>query len=311
MSALRLARAFTMRDKIIKFAGGYHGHADGLLVKGGSGLATLGIPDSPGVPASHAQNTLVAPYNDADAVASLFREYPDRIAAVIVEPVAANMGLVLPKTGFLQSLRKITAENSALLIFDEVITGFRVGYGGAQGLYGVEPDLTCLGKVIGGGLPVGAYGGRRDVMEMVAPSGSVYQAGTLSGNPLAMSAGIATLKILHHPGAYSHLEEKTVALAKGIEAAISESHAPARVNRLASMLTVFFTGCPVTDWDTASKCDKEAFSRFFHALLESGVYWPCAQFETAFVSLAHTDQDIEATIGRFALAFKHSSSRPG
>lgn len=295
MSALRLARAFTHRDKIIKFAGGYHGHADGLLVKGGSGLATLGIPDSPGVPTGYAQNTLVAPYNDADAVAAVFRKHPAQIAAVIIEPVAANMGLVLPRPGFLESLRHIILENGALLIFDEVITGFRVGYDGAQELYGVKPDLTCLGKIIGGGLPVGAYGGRRDIMQMVAPSGPVYQAGTLSGNPLAMAAGIATLQVLKQPGVYARLEERTARLAHGIESAIAESGIPARVNRLGSLLNVFFTAGPVTDYESAAKSDTKMFARFFHALLDSGIYWPCAQFETAFVSLAHTNEDIERT----------------
>lgn len=306
MSALRLARAFTRRDKIVKFAGGYHGHADGLLVKGGSGLATLGIPDSPGVPAGYAQNTLVAPYNDLDAVAEILRGYNSDIAAVIVEPVAANMGLVLPQQGFLQGLRKITTDNGALLIFDEVITGFRAGYGGAQGLYRVTPDLTCLGKIIGGGLPVGAYGGRRDIMAMVAPSGKVYQAGTLSGNPLAMTAGIETLKILNQPGAYEQLEERASTLAKGIEAVVAEYGIPARVNHLASMLTLFFARQSVTDYESAAKSDTEMFARFFHALLDTGIYWPCAQFETAFVSLAHTPGDIETTIERVRSALNQS-----
>jgi glutamate-1-semialdehyde 2,1-aminomutase len=303
MSALRLARAFTKRDRIIKFAGGYHGHADGLLVKGGSGLATLGIPDSPGVPAAYAQNTLIAPYNNAEAVAQIFGNYPSGIAAVIVEPVAANMGLVPPQPGFLEGLRHLATKQGALLIFDEVISGFRVSYGGAQALYGITPDLTCLGKIIGGGLPVGAYGGRREIMQMVAPSGPVYQAGTLSGNPLAMTAGIETLKLLARPGTYERLEERTAELAAGVETAIAQSGKPVRVNRLGSLITLFFTSRPVTDWDSAATSDTKAFARFFHALLDAGIYWPPAQFETAFVSLAHTKTDVRKTVAAVRAAF--------
>jgi len=296
MTALRLARAFTGRDKIIKFAGGYHGHADGLLASGGSGLATLSIPDSPGVPSSYAQNTLLAPYNSAEAVEQLFQHSPKEIAAVIVEPVAANMGVVPPQPGFLESLRQVTTEASALLIFDEVITGFRVAYGGAQALYGVTPDLTCLGKIIGGGLPVGAYGGRREIMAMMAPSGPVYQAGTLSGNPLAMTAGIETIKALRKAGTYSQLESKSSTLEDGIAAVAAEAGVSLQISRVASILTVFFTACPVVDYETAEKADRAMFSRFFHSLLAEGIYWPPSPFEAAFVSLAHSDEDIQLTI---------------
>jgi len=296
MTALRLSRAFTDRDKIVKFAGGYHGHADGLLAKAGSGLATLGIPDSPGVPLSYAQNTLVAPYNDAEAVEQLFQRYPKEIAAVIVEPVAANMGVVPPQSGFLASLRKLTNEFGALLIFDEVITGFRVAYGGAQALYRVTPDLTCLGKIIGGGLPIGAYGGRREIMEMMAPVGAVYQAGTLSGNPLVMTAGIETLKILSQPGVYEQLEVKSSNLEKGIATVASEKGITLHISRVASLLTTFFTSKPVVDYETATQADTRLFGRFFQQLLSQGIYWPPSQFEAAFVSLAHSDEDIQTTI---------------
>ncbi|MBI2831582.1 MAG: glutamate-1-semialdehyde 2,1-aminomutase [Chloroflexi bacterium] len=304
MSALRLARAFTRRDKIIKFDGGYHGHSDGLLTKGGSGLATLGIPDSPGVPLSYTQNTLVAPYNNIGDVKQLFERYPGEIAAVIVEPVAANMGVVLPEHGFLGGLRQLTRDSGALLIFDEVITGFRVAYGGAQSLYNVTPDLTCLGKIIGGGLPVGAYGGGRKLMEMMAPVGPVYQAGTLSGNPLAMTAGIETLNVLGQPGVYSKLEEKTSKLEDGIAKVASEAGVRLRTSRIASLLTAFFTGTPVTDYDSAKKSDTALFSRFFTHLLAEGVYWPPSQFEAAFVSLAHSDEDIKRTVEAIGNALK-------
>ncbi|UCG10789.1 MAG: glutamate-1-semialdehyde 2,1-aminomutase [Dehalococcoidia bacterium] len=297
MSALRLARAFTKRDKIVKFAGGYHGHADGLLAKGGSGLATLGIPDSPGVPASYARNTLVAPYNNAGAVARLFERYPEEIAAVIVEPVVANMGVVAPHPGFLTGLRDLTSQFGALLIFDEVITGFRLAYGGAQAIYGITPDLTCLGKIIGGGLPVGAYGGRRRIMEMVAPLGPVYQAGTLSGNPLAMTAGIETLKVLRQPGVYQQLEAKSSALAGGIKKAAAEAGISLYIGRVASLLTVFFTAKAVVDYESARQADTKLFARFFQNLLSAGIYWPPSQFEAAFVSTAHTDKDIQLTLG--------------
>ncbi len=296
MTALRLARAFTGRDRIVKFAGCYHGHADGLLIKGGSGLATLGIPDSPGVPSSYAQNTLVAPYNNTEAVEQLFQHYPEEIAAVIVEPVAANMGVVPPRPGFLASLRKLTNEFGALLIFDEVITGFRVAYRGAQALYGITPDLTCLGKIIGGGLPIGAYGGRREIMEMMAPVGSVYQAGTLSGNPLVMTAGIETIKVLSQPGIYDQLEAKASSLEEGLVKAVTEVGISLHISRVASLLTGFFTAKPVVDYESAKEANTTLFGRFFHQLLAEGVYWPPSQFEAVFVSLAHSDEDIQATI---------------
>jgi len=296
MTALRLARAFTGRDRIVKFAGCYHGHADGLLAKGGSGLATLGIPDSPGVPLGYAQNTLVAPYNNSEAVEQLFQRYPEEIAGVIVEPVAANMGVVPPQPGFLASLRKLTNEFGALLIFDEVITGFRVAYGGAQALYGITPDLTCLGKIIGGGLPVGAYGGRREIMEMMAPVGPVYQAGTLSGNPLVMTAGIETIKILSQPGVYHQLEARSSSLEEGLVKAASESGIGLHISRVASLLTVFFTAKPVVDYESAKQANTTLFGRFFHRLLAEGIYWPPSQFEAVFVSLAHSDEDIQTTI---------------
>lgn len=296
MSALRLARAFTGRDKIIKFDGCYHGHCDSLLVSGGSGMATLGIPDSPGVTASTAMDTLVAGYNDLDAVRSLFAKYPDSIAAVIVEPIAANMGLVHPARGFLSGLRRLSKEHGALLIFDEVITGFRVAYGGAQELYKIQPDLTCLGKIIGGGLPVGAYGGRRDIMRMVAPSGKVYQAGTLSGNPLAMTAGITTLEILNDPSVYRQLEENSELLQQGLAAAACDACLPLSIALEGSLLTVFFSAENVTDYASARRCDTSIFARFMRGMLEEGVYWPPSQFEAAFLSLAHSQRDIDATL---------------
>jgi glutamate-1-semialdehyde 2,1-aminomutase len=295
MSALRLARAFTGRDKIVKFEGCYHGHADGLLARAGSGVATLSLPDSPGVPASYAQHTLLAPYNSTVAVQELFEQWGKEIAAVIVEPVAGNMGVVPPAPGFLEHLRDATRQAGSLLIFDEVITGFRVGLGGAQALYDVRPDLTCLGKIIGGGLPVGAYGGRRDVMEMVAPLGPVYQAGTLSGNPLSMAAGIVTLRTLAGPGVYDVLEELGSALAKGLEGAARRAEVDLRINRLGSMMTPFFVDGPVTDYDSAKRSDTARFGRFHQGMLERGVYLPPSQFEAMFVSLSHTQADLEAT----------------
>ncbi|MDP3879482.1 MAG: glutamate-1-semialdehyde 2,1-aminomutase [Dehalococcoidales bacterium] len=303
MTALRLARAFTGRDRIIKFAGGYHGHSDGLLAKAGSGVATLGIPDSPGVPQGYAQNTLVAPYNDAAAMEEILRSYHGEIAAVIIEPVAANMGLVMPKPGFLAELRRLTSQFGALLIFDEVITGFRVAYGGAQSLFGITPDLTCLGKIIGGGLPVGAYGGRREIMEMMAPEGPVYQAGTLSGNPLVMTAGIETVKVLSYPGVYEQMEAKASRLAEGVTAAAAEAGISVRIARVASLLTVFFTAQAVVDYDSAKRSDTTLFARFFRELLSNGIYWPPSQFEAAFISLAHSDEDIQATVKVVADAF--------
>jgi len=296
MSALRLARAYTDRTKLIKFAGCYHGHADMLLVQAGSGVATLGLPDSPGVPQAATQDTLIAPYNDPAAVETLFKEYPEEIAAVIVEPVAGNMGVVPPEPGFLEGLRQLTREHGALLIFDEVITGFRVAYGGAQALYNIEPDLTCLGKVIGGGLPVGAYGGERELMELVAPLGPVYQAGTLSGNPLAMAAGVATLKELARPATYERLDRLARQLAQGLEEGAAQAGVSLRVNRVGSMLTPFFTDQPIRDYATAKRADSQRYARFFWKLIEQGVYPPPSPFESWFVSLAHTPEDIARTV---------------
>ncbi len=310
MSALRLARAFTGRNKVVKFAGCYHGHSDGLLARAGSGVATLGMPDSPGVPKSFAQDTLVVPYNDIGAMEDLFENYPKGIAAVIVEPVAANMGVVPPLPGFLQGLRWLTKEFGALLIFDEVITGFRLAYGGAQAVYRVTPDLTCLGKVIGGGLPVGAYGGRQDIMEMVAPLGSVYQAGTLSGNPLTMTAGIEVLKALSQRRVYRHLEATSLALDKGITAAAAEAGVPVCVSRLGSLLTVFFTAERVVDYESARKADTARFGEFFQGVLAGGIYWPPSQFEAAFVSLAHSDEDIRLTIDAVEKALEGLRNQP-
>jgi len=296
MSALRLARAFTGRPKVVKFEGGYHGHADGLLVQGGSALATLSIPDSAGVPASFAAETLLAPYNDVEAVHSVFEAHPDQIAAVIVEPVAGNMGVVPPLPGFLEGLRELTGEHGALLVFDEVITGFRLAYGGAQHILGVTPDLTCLGKIIGGGLPVGAYGGRREIMQMVAPLGPVYQAGTLSGNPLAMAAGIVTLGALRDPATYHRLENSAIYLEDGLRRAAEEAEVPVSINRAGSMLTAFFTNEAVTDYASAKRSDTARYAAYFREMLERGVFLAPSQFEAMFLSTAHTDADIEATI---------------
>jgi len=296
MSALRLARAYTRRDKVVKFEGCYHGHADGLLVQAGSGVATLGLPDSPGVPASYAQETLVARFNDAAGVEALFERYGEEIAAVIVEPVAANMGVVPPLPGFLASLREITERAGSLLIFDEVITGFRVAYGGAQSLLGVTPDLTCLGKIIGGGLPVGAYGGKRHIMEMMAPLGPVYQAGTLSGNPLAMNAGLATLRALRADGFYERLEAVASRLAEGMARAAEKVGTPVQTNRVGSMMTFFFADSAVADYESARRSDTERYARFFHGMLKRGVYLAPSQFEAAFVSAAHGEAEIDATV---------------
>ena len=304
MSALRLARAYTSRDKVVKFAGCYHGHSDGLLVKAGSGATTLGLPDSPGVPHGYAQNTLVAPFNDLEAVEQLFNRHGD-IAAVIVEPVAANMGVVPPHSGFLEGLRDLTEASGALLIFDEVITGFRVAYGGAQELYGVVPDLTCLGKIIGGGLPVGAYGGRADIMELIAPMGPVYQAGTLSGNPLAMTAGIETLAILREGNSYAELNYKACLLGDGIGAVAATSSIAIQISRIGSLLTVFFSAQPVVDHESAKLADTNLFGEFFQRLLHQGIYWPPSQFEAAFLSLAHSDKDIDTTIAAMGKALAY------
>ncbi len=296
MSALRLARGYTGRSKILKFSGCYHGHADSLLIKAGSGVATLGLPDSPGVPESVAENTLTVPYNDLDSVKLAFENYGEQIAAVIVEPVAGNMGVVPPVPGFLQGLRDITREYGSLLIFDEVMTGFRVHYHSAQGLYGIMPDLTCLGKVIGGGLPVGAFGGRRDIMERMAPSGPIYQAGTLSGNPLAMIAGYTTLKLLGEPGVYERLEAISARLEEGFAKNAKELGIPMTINRVGSMICPFFTDIRVTDYETAKTSDLARFAQYFANLLDAGVCIAPSQFEGMFVSTAHTDEDIEATI---------------
>lgn len=304
MSALRLARAFTKRDKILKFAGCYHGHADQLLAQAGSGVATLGLPGSVGVPESAVRDTLVAPYNDLGTVEDVFEEFPEDIAAIIVEPVAGNMGVVPPRPGFLEGLRRIGGEHGALLVFDEVITGFRMAYGGAQRLYGVQPDLTCLGKIIGGGLPVGAYGGRREIMEFVAPSGPVYQAGTLSGNPLAMTAGIETLRLLSQDGVYEHLEDLSNELCQGLVEVAAEAGISLQVNRVGSMMTPFFVEHPPTNYESASASDITRFTRFFHLMLGSGVYLPPSQFEAWFVSLMHTEDDIERTLEAARIALR-------
>jgi len=305
MSAIRVARAFTRRDAILKFEGCYHGHADYLLAKAGSGVATLGLPDSPGVPADFTRHTLTAPYNDIPAVTRLISTHARELACVIVEPVAGNMGVVPPADGFLPALRQLTREHDILLIFDEVITGFRVSYGGAQALYGTVPDLTCLGKIIGGGLPVGAYGGRRDVMQLVAPSGPVYQAGTLAGNPLAVRAGIETLKCLKKPDVYRKLEERGRQLEEGLGEAARKAGVPLTQTRVGSMLGGFFTKGPVVDYATAKLSDTTLYARFFHRMLENGVYFAPSQFEAAFVSTAHTGNDIVNTIIRARDALRH------
>jgi len=296
MSALRLARAFTGREKIVKFEGGYHGHADGMLVKGGSGMATLGVPDSPGVPAGYAALTLTLPYGDLAAVKETLSTRGEEIAAVIVEPVAGNMGVVVPPVQFLRGLRELTQASGSLLVFDEVITGFRLHYGGAQSLYKITPDLTCLGKIIGGGLPVGAYGGRAEIMQMLAPAGPVYQAGTLSGNPIAVAAGLATLKALSRPGIYEELEEKGRIAAEGIAAAARQAGCPVALNRAGTLLTLFFTEGPVRDWESARKSDTKKYAAFFWKMLEAGVYLPPSQFEALFLSLAHSQSDLDILV---------------
>ena len=303
MSAIRLARGYTKRNKLVKFEGCYHGHADHLLIKAGSGALTFGVPSSPGVPESIASETLTATYNDLDSVKKLFAEYPDQIAAVIVEPVAGNMGLVPPVEGFLEGLRQVTKEYGALLIFDEVISGFRASYGGAQKVFQIMPDLTCLGKIIGGGLPVGAYGGRKEIMQHVAPVGPVYQAGTLSGNPVAMAAGIATLRELAKPGVYETVEAKTKTLAAGVKAAAEKAGVDVAINQSASLMTVFFTNQKVDSYAAAMTSDTAKFKVFFQAMLQQGIYLPPSQFECWFVSLAHSDEDIAKTIAAAEQAF--------
>lgn len=303
MSALRLARAYANRDKIIKFEGCYHGHADMLLVQAGSGVTTLGLPDSPGVPKSTVENTLVAEFNNLESVKKLYDQFSQEIAAVIVEPVAGNMGVVPPKPGFLQGLREITGKHRSVLIFDEVMTGFRVAYGGAQSLFDVMPDLTCLGKIIGGGFPVGAYGGKKDLMEMVAPVGPVYQAGTLSGNPVAMTAGLQTLKVLKKSGLYEKLESLSNKLAMGIKQAAELSEIPIFQTRVGSMLGVFFAEEEVVDFKTAKNSDTVKYANFFHQMLNRGVYFAPSQFEAIFVSAALTEEDITRTVSAIKEAF--------
>jgi len=304
MSAIRLARGFTTRELIVKFDGCYHGHTDGLLVQAGSGATTFGIPNSGGVPASYTELTLSLPFNNLQAVRQAFTRYRGRIAAVILEPIAGNMGVVLPAPGFLQGLREVTQQDGALLVFDEVITGFRVRYGGAQHLYGVTPDLTVLGKIIGGGLPVGAFGGKHAIMAQIAPLGPVYQAGTLSGNPLAVAAGIATLRLLQEPGVYERLETMAQHLCEGMQAAARRVGVPVYTTRCGSMFCSFFTGQSVSDYASANSADTAKFRRYFHALLADGIYVAPSQFEAGFVSTAHTDSDIERTIAASQRAFE-------
>ncbi|MCA1633850.1 MAG: glutamate-1-semialdehyde 2,1-aminomutase [Acidobacteria bacterium] len=304
MSALRLARGVTGRSKIVKFEGCYHGHGDSFLVKAGSGVATLGLPDSPGVPASVARDTITAPFNDAGALAEVFDEHGADIAAVIIEPVVGNMGCVPPREGYLQSVRDLTRRHGALLIFDEVMTGFRLARGGAQELYDVMPDITTLGKIIGGGLPVGAYGASREIMNMVAPAGPVYQAGTLSGNPLAMTAGLATLRRLRDRAVYEGLDGAGRRLCEGMNDAAREAGVPTHTNRVGSMFTMFFTEAPVTDWTSAARSDRERFGKFFHAMLAEGVYLAPSQFEAGFIGTAHTDELLDRTIEAARKAFR-------
>lgn len=304
MSAIRLARGYTGRDDILKFSGCYHGHSDALLVKAGSGAATFGVPDSPGVPADFARHTLTARYNDLDSVRELVAANKGTIACIIVEPIAGNMGTVPPREGFLEGLRTICTEEGIVLIFDEVMSGFRVAYGGAQEVYGVTPDMTTLGKIIGGGLPVGAFGGKKEIMSLLSPAGGVYQAGTLSGNPLAMTAGIETLKLLQEEGFYQRLEQKSVFVAEGIAKAAKDAGFPLYSTRVGSMFCAFFSKVPVYDWDSAAGCDTKSFANYFRAMLGEGIYLAPSQFETAFVSASHTEKELEATIAAAAKCFK-------
>jgi glutamate-1-semialdehyde 2,1-aminomutase len=303
MSAIRVARGATGRDMLVKFDGCYHGHGDSLLVRAGSGVATFGLPDSPGVPHALAELTTVLPYNDERALKIEFEKRGRENAGVIVEPIAGNMGCVAPRPGFLELLRDLTKRSGTVLIFDEVMTGFRVALGGAQQLYGITPDLTTLGKVIGGGLPVGAYGGRADIMDRVAPAGPVYQAGTLSGNPLAVSAGLATLRRLQKEDSYGRMEQRGAALQKALVSAAAKYGIPVRLNRIGSMLTLFFTDCEVTDFESARTSDLNRFNAFFHAMLDQGIYLPPSQFEVAFISAAHTESDIDHTTKAATRAF--------
>lgn len=297
MSAIRVARGFTSRDRIIKFEGCYHGHADGLLVKAGSGATTFGVPDSPGVPRAYARNTITLPFNNIEAVKTVIEKEWKNIACVILEPVVGNIGCVLPRKRFLEGLRRLTKKYGIVLIFDEVMTGFRVSYGGAQAYYGIKPDMTCLGKVIGGGLPVGAYGGKAEIMDMVAPEGPVYQAGTLSGNPLAMTAGIETLKVLSRKDTYSRLFSKAEALENGLKDASRKAGVKTKFYRAGTMFCAYFTDKEVIDYTTARMADTEKFARFFRGMLDRGIYLAPSQFEAGFISLAHTDRDIEKTVG--------------
>ncbi len=309
MSALRLARGFTGRDVVIKFAGNYHGHVDSLLVAAGSSAATLGVPNSPGVTRGATQNTLVLDYNDLAGLDRAFVQRGREIAAVILEPVVGNMGVVVPTAEFSLAARELTARHGALLIFDEVMAGFRVAYGGAQSLFKIRPDLTTLGKIVGGGLPVGAYGGRRDVMDHVLPAGNVFQAGTLSGNPLATAAGIATLKILRDQPPYERLERLSARLATGLSEAANDAGVPSSIARVGSMLTLFFNSAPVTDWPSASRSDTAAYARYFWGLIERGIYMPCSQYEALFVSAAHSEADIDATVAAARQALQEHSER--
>lgn len=304
MSAIRVARACTGRELVVKFAGCYHGHIDSLLVAAGSGATTLGVPDSAGVPAAWAQTTITLPYNDLSAAQKAFKKFGGKIAAVIVEPVVGNMGVVIPRTGFLEGLRKLTKEHGALLIFDEVITGFRLCYGGAQTLMGIKPDLTTMGKIIGGGLPMGAYGGRKDIMKLVSPLGPVYQAGTLSGNPVAVAAGLACLRLLKKENPYQRLAQITDYLLQGLGEAADSARVPMRINSVGSMFTLFFCRTPVSDYGSAKKADAKKYGKFFNRMLDAGVYLPPAQFEAAFVSYAHDKTDLDKTVKAARKALK-------